>query len=209
MEPSGMDEDRARFFEEAIVQAKREYDANNNDAQALTRWGGALLELAHFQRGDEGFHVIDEAIQKLEQALKIEPRKHNALWCLGNAFTSKGFLISGDSQKAQEFFDKALDCFKKAESEEPNNDIYRRAAEVAEKAPEIYEELQRQLAADRAGEEIGPAVGKYAEAGSRKPRGAPTDDAASDFWWDAAGWGLLFTIGVTWLLYLQKGAPQK
>jgi Plant specific mitochondrial import receptor subunit TOM20 len=28
--------------------------------QALTRWGGALLELAHFRQGVEAYEMIDE-----------------------------------------------------------------------------------------------------------------------------------------------------
>ena len=29
--------------------------------QALTRWGGALLELAHFRQGPEAYAMIQEA----------------------------------------------------------------------------------------------------------------------------------------------------
>lgn len=196
-----------RFFEEAIVQAKKDYENNNNDAQALTRWGGALLEMAHFHRGEEAFTLIDEAVQKLEEALRIDPKKHNALWCLGNAYTSKGFLITGDSAKAQELFDKALDCFKKAEAEEPGNDIYRRAVEVTEKAPEIYEELQRQLAAEV--DEPGPSTGPRFPDGQRKAKNATNSETAADFWWNVAGWGMLLTLGLAWVLYLQRNTPQK
>lgn len=35
--------------------------------QALTKWGGALLELAHFRQGGEAYEMIEEAIAKFEQ----------------------------------------------------------------------------------------------------------------------------------------------
>ncbi len=66
---------------------------------------------------------IEEAVEKIESALEIDPRKHEALWCLGNAYTSQGFLHA-TVQKAQEYFDRAQDCFKKALKEEPNNEVY-------------------------------------------------------------------------------------
>ena len=109
--------------------------------QAIIRWGGALLELAHFQQGSQANEMIDEAATKFKEALKINPRKHDALWCLGNAYTSQararlrrrlrarlraawltrggglqGFL-SNEESRARSLFDKARDCFQRALAE--------------------------------------------------------------------------------------------
>lgn len=46
---------------------------------------------------------------------------------------------------ANEYFDKAGECFRKAVDLEPGNDSYRRALEMSGKAPQLYQELQRQL----------------------------------------------------------------
>ena len=87
------DVERLLFFEEAREKAEDEWTKDPTDAHALTRWGGSLLELAHFRQGAEAVEMIEEAVKKFEAALAINPRKHDALWCLGNALTSQGFLF--------------------------------------------------------------------------------------------------------------------
>ena len=115
----------------------------------LTRWGGALLELAHFKQGPEAVEMIEQAVSKLEAALKINPKKHDALWCLGNALTSQGFLYQ-EASKAKEYFDQAKDCFQRAYNEDPTEPNYKRALEMTDKAPGLHAELQRQLAEQQA-----------------------------------------------------------
>lgn len=54
-----------------------------------------------------------EAISKLEEALLVNPKKHDTLWCLGNAHTSHAFLTP-DQDEAKEYFDKAALYFQQA-----------------------------------------------------------------------------------------------
>ncbi|KDD75694.1 plant specific mitochondrial import receptor subunit TOM20, partial [Helicosporidium sp. ATCC 50920] len=106
------DIERIMFFEQAREQAAADHARSPRDALTLTKWGGALLELAHFRQGGEAHSMIEEAVDKFEQALRLEER-HDTLWCLGNAFTSQGFL-SAQAPTAVEHFDKAAECFRKA-----------------------------------------------------------------------------------------------
>lgn len=63
------------------------------------------------------FHYICDdyvdAMLKFSEALMIDPTKHNALWCMGNANTSYAFLTP-DTDEAKPFFDKAIDYFSQA-----------------------------------------------------------------------------------------------
>eukprot|EP01018_Ginkgo_biloba_P004212 Gb_19250 [translate_table: standard] len=77
--------------------------------------------------------MLQDAVSKFEEALKINRRKHDAQWCLGNAFTSQGFLFS-DTKKAKEYFKRAAVCFQKAIDEDPLNEHYLKALEMAEKS---------------------------------------------------------------------------
>lgn len=56
------------------------------------------------------------AVSKFEEALVINPRKHDTLWCLGNAFLNQGFLTP-DFSEAEVYFWKARDCLEKAVKE--------------------------------------------------------------------------------------------
>lgn len=46
----------------------------------------------------------------------VNPKKHDTLWCLGNAHTSQAFLIP-DQEEAKGYFDKAAEYFQQAVDE--------------------------------------------------------------------------------------------
>ncbi|KAH7299707.1 hypothetical protein KP509_24G025500 [Ceratopteris richardii] len=116
MEVGPEEYERLLFFESAREKAAELYEREPRDAENLIRWGGALLELAHFQPGAGSIDMVQDAESKLEEALKINPKLSSALWCLGNAHTSHGFLIP-ESDKANEYFEKATRCFQQAVEE--------------------------------------------------------------------------------------------
>ncbi|CAH9115740.1 unnamed protein product [Cuscuta europaea] len=109
----GSEFDRLLFFEHARKTAETAYEKNPLDADNLTRWGGALLELSQFQPVPESKQMIIDSISKLDEAIFINPQKHDALWCLGNAHTSHAFLTP-DQEEAKVYFDKATQCFERA-----------------------------------------------------------------------------------------------
>ncbi|RMZ56888.1 hypothetical protein APUTEX25_002977 [Auxenochlorella protothecoides] len=180
------DVERLMFFDQTREAAEREHKANPKDALVLTKWGGALLELAHFRQGSDAYSMIEEAIEKFQKALGLDAGRHDALWCLGNAYTSQGFL-SPDAAAANAFFAQANESFRKAVDAQPANESYKRALEMTAKAPALYLELQRQLAA--AGHSTGGRERQHI------CRARDRAGGISDFWYDVAGWVTLVALG--------------
>lgn len=175
--------EREQFFEAARISAQKDFQRDPKDARALVRWGGAMLELAHFKQGSEADDYIKEAIAKLEQALTIDDKCTDAMWCLGNAYTSLGFLAS-DRKSALELFDKAEEFFKQCKENEPNNETYKKALDMCKKAPQYYDEIQTQI-------QQAQAAGVMSGGGSS---GGKKAAESNEFWWDVAGWVTLGAI---------------
>ncbi|XP_040957744.1 mitochondrial import receptor subunit TOM20 isoform X2 [Gossypium hirsutum] len=135
--------DRLLFFEQARKISEATYASNPLDGDNLTRWAGALLELSQFQSVPDSQKMIQDAISKLEEALSINPKKHDALWCLGNAQTSFAFLTSKEDE-ARPYFEKAAQYFQQAVDEDPSNEIYLKSLEISAKAPELHQEIIKQ-----------------------------------------------------------------
>ncbi|KAH9791938.1 hypothetical protein KPL71_003933 [Citrus sinensis] len=151
------DFDRLLFFEHARKTAEAAYAKDPLDADNLTRWGGALLELSQFQTVPDSKKMILDAISKLEEALMVSPNRHDTLWCLGNAHTSHAFLTP-DQDEAKEYFNKATLYFQQAVDEEPSNELYQKSLEVAAKAPELHMEIHKHgLGQQTMGASTGPS----------------------------------------------------
>ncbi|XP_047981949.1 mitochondrial import receptor subunit TOM20-like isoform X2 [Salvia hispanica] len=193
------DFDRLLFFEHARRTAEATYAKNPSDADNLTRWGGVLLELSQFQNGPESKEMVQDAIDKLEKALVIDPSKHDALWCLGNAYTSSAFLIP-ELEEAKVYFDKATQYFEQAFELEPTNELYKKSLEVTSKAPELHVEIHKH------------GLGQQAMAGAPASSSASTKQStktskSSDLKYDIFGWVILAVGIVAWVGFAKSNMP--
>eukprot|EP00249_Psilotum_nudum_P005921 c19325_g1_i1 orf=493-1128(-) len=184
--------ERILFFESARQKAEADYANSPHDTENLTKWGRVLLELAHFQQGQGALSMISDAISKFEEALKIAPEKHDTLWCLGNACTSQGFLVP-DTEESSTYFKKAMQCFQQALSQDPLNELYKKALEMSEKAPSLHKEIQKQLCGSQTSTGISSPV---STSGSHvKVLRKAKKKSNNDLKYDVMGW-IVLAIGV-------------
>ncbi|KAH6766603.1 translocase of outer membrane 20 kDa subunit 3 [Perilla frutescens var. hirtella] len=194
------DFDRLLFFEHARRTAEATYAKNPHDADNLTRWGGVLLELSQFQNGPESKEMVQDAIDKLEKALAIDPSKHDALWCIGNAYTSSAFLIP-DLDEARGYFDKATQYFEQAFELEPTNELYKKSLEVASKAPELHVEIHKHGLGQQ-------TLGGGPSASSTSTKQQSTKKSkSSDLKYDIFGWVILAVGIVAWVGFAKANMP--
>ncbi|XP_074556392.1 mitochondrial import receptor subunit TOM20-like isoform X3 [Curcuma longa] len=76
--------------------------------------------------------MVEDAISKLQEALVLNPSKHDTLWCMVNAHTSHGFYTP-DQQAAVVCFEKAAQCFREAVQLDPGNELYLKSLELSAK----------------------------------------------------------------------------
>ncbi|XP_041014253.1 mitochondrial import receptor subunit TOM20-like [Juglans microcarpa x Juglans regia] len=200
MEFSQEDFDRLLLSEHTRQTAEANYVKNPLDADNLTKWAGALLELSQLQNVSDSKMMISDAIAKLEEALLIDPVKHDALWCLGNAHTSQAFLTP-DVDEAKVAFDKARVCFQKAVDEDPSNELYRKSLEVTDKAPELHMEIHKHGLGQQTmgGASSASASASVNEKGSKKK--------SSDLKYDIFGWIILAVGIVAWVGMAKSHIP--
>ncbi|KAL2906886.1 Mitochondrial import receptor subunit TOM20 [Bienertia sinuspersici] len=197
----GSDFDRLLFFEHARKAAEASYAKNPLDAENLTRWGGALIELSQFQSPGESKQMLTDAVSKLEEALEINPKKHDAMWCLANAHTTHAFMLQ-DIEDAKPFFQKAAVYFQQAAEEDPTNDLYKKSLEVSAKAPELHAEIHKQQSM---GQQVLGGVGSSSSNPTSKT--STKKKKSSDFTYDVLGWVILAAGIVVWLGFAKNQAP--
>ncbi|XP_073280565.1 mitochondrial import receptor subunit TOM20-like isoform X2 [Primulina huaijiensis] len=192
------DFDRLLFFEHARRTAEATYAKNPLDTDNLTRWGGVLLELAQFQSGPESKKMVLDAISKLGEALDVDPRKHDTLWALGNAYTSNAFLFP-DLDEARPYFDKAAQYYEQAVELEPSNELYKKSLEVAVKAPELHVEFHKHGFSQQA-MGSGPSASTNTKQQTKKAK-------TSDLKYDIFGWVILAVGIVAWVGFAKSNVP--
>ncbi|KAJ9563978.1 hypothetical protein OSB04_009138 [Centaurea solstitialis] len=164
----------------------------------LTRWGGALLELSQFGDINESRKMLQDAVSKLDEALAINPAKHEALWCLGNAHTAKAFLTP-DYDEAQIQFEQAFQCFQKAVEECPGNEHYLQSLASCAKAPELHKEIHKHGGLGQGQQALGGGPG--ASSSAKKA------NKSSDLKYDIFGWIILAAGLVAWVGMAKSNAP--
>ncbi|KAF3606532.1 hypothetical protein DY000_02047128 [Brassica cretica] len=197
MEFSAADFERLVMFEHARKACEVQYAKDPLDSENLLQWGGALLELAQFQSIPEAKLMLNDAVSKLEEVLTLNPGKHQALWCLGNAYTAHAFLTP-DIDEAKVHFDKAADYFQRAENEDPGNEMYLKSLEVTARAPGLHMNIHgngtMQQSLGGGGGGGGPSASSNAGGGKKKNK-----NKNNDFTYDVCGWIILAFGIVAWV----------
>ncbi|GLT48032.1 hypothetical protein SLA2020_216750 [Shorea laevis] len=174
--------------------AEENYARDPLDTDNLIKWGGVLVELSQFQNPGDAKNMIKDGISKLEEALAINPLKHEALWSLGNANTSYAFLTP-DHTEAEVYFDKATEYFQRAANEDPGNELYSKSLELTSKVPELHKEIHGSGRIEREASASSSANGF-----KKKKKG-------SDLKYDIFGWVILAVGIVAWIGMAKSHIP--
>ncbi|KAL4587037.1 hypothetical protein LXL04_011686 [Taraxacum kok-saghyz] len=201
MDAAQNDLERLMIFEHARITAESEYAKNPTDVDNLTRWGGALLELSQFGDINESKKMLKDAVSKLDEALAINPAKHEALWCLGNAHTANAFLTP-DHDEAKIKFDQAFLCFQKAVEECPGNEHYLQSLASCAKATELHQEIHKHGGLAQAQQTLGGG----GSAASSSAKGS-AKNKNSDLKYDIFGWVILAVGLVAWIGMAKSNVP--
>lgn len=180
------------LFDHLRKGCEAQYAKDPLDSDNLLKWAGSLIELAQFQTVPQAKVMLSDAISKLEDVLTLNPGKHEALWCLGNAYTTQAFLFP-DADVAKGHFDKAVEYLQRAVDEDPGNEIYRKALDVAIRGPEMLMELTQSgmMQQALAGGGGGRSASSNASGGKKKKN--------NDFTYDVCGWIILACGIVAWV----------
>ena len=187
--------ERLIFFEQTRLEATAKTQSDPKDPQGWLQLGGSLLELAHFRRGAEAHDMLSESIEAFEKVLKLDPNRHEAMWCLGNALTSEGFLgVNRDEAIAK--FEKASVFFDQAYRLAPQNEHYKKSMEMAPKAEQIYDQVH-----------AGPEPMMMGGGGPMPPPASSIDQKNDDFFYTCVGWGVLAASIITFAMFAPKPPP--
>ncbi|XP_009109811.1 mitochondrial import receptor subunit TOM20-2 isoform X1 [Brassica rapa] len=198
MEFTTADVEKVFLFDHLRKGCEAQYAKDPLDSDNLLKWAGSLIELAQFQTVTDAKVMLNDAIFKLEEVLTLSPGKHQALWCLGNAYTTQAFLFP-DADVAKGHFDKAVDYLQRAENEDPGNEIYRKALDVAIRGPEILMELnQNEMMQQALG---GGGGGPSASSNATLFQGGENIKTKknNDFTYNVCGWIILACGIVAWV----------
>ncbi|PON50655.1 Mitochondrial import receptor subunit [Parasponia andersonii] len=196
MQFSQDDVGRLLHFEHIRKAAESTYARDPLDADNLTTWGGALLELSQFQSVSETETMINDGISKLEEALLINPLKHDALWSLANANTSIAFMTP-NLDEAKPYFDKASECFQKALDEDPSNELYVKSLEISAKASELHSEIHK----------FGVGLQTSAVSDSSFSKKSSKSKKSSNLSYDICGWIILGVALLAWVGMAKSNMP--
>ncbi|KAL1210115.1 Mitochondrial import receptor subunit TOM20-3 [Cardamine amara subsp. amara] len=192
--------DTLLLFEQIRKDAEENYKNNPFDAENLTRWAGAILELAQFHSISDSKQMIQDAITKLEEALLIKPKKHDALWCIGNAYTSNAFLTP-DETEAKHNFDLATQFYQQAVDEQPDNELYLKSLDMTSKAPLLHADLHKQGIGSETLGGVEPSAAQSLNAKVVKSK------KSSDVKYDVMGWVILAIGVVAWVGFAKANVP--
>ncbi|KAL7609115.1 mitochondrial import receptor subunit TOM20 [Lactuca sativa] len=207
MEPTQNDLERLMIFEHARITAEAAYAKNPNDVDNLTKWGGVLLELSQFGDINESKKMIKDAVSKLDEALSINPAKHEALWCLGNAYTTQGFLTP-DHDEAQIQFDLAAEFFQKAVDECPGNEHYLQSLANSSKASDLHNEIHKQGGFGQSQQSLGGGSTSTTTTTTFSNSKKSSKKKSSDLKYDIFGW-IFLAVGVVTLIGMAKSNVPK
>eukprot|EP00741_Cyanophora_paradoxa_P001666 tig00000498_g1617.t1 len=164
----------AFMLEIQCQKCQDDYKSKPEDVDNLLLWGQCLMELCMFKSGEEANTLIQEAVERLEQAAILKPNNAQTLASLAQAYNMMGFN-NQDRDVANKFFKISVEKMQEACDAAPENADLKKTLANLKRAPEVHEQLLKTMAAS--GPPGASAPSSSSSAGPRAAAGGRGGDA--------------------------------